>query len=146
MTLSIADPPTPSSGTMLIFDIASFSSARLYVPGSDVAHAAFTIRSKQDGKRRCLHLGAAPDGAITGELILHGVFKKGLGMVSLARGTSTAGSTLIPIEDWAQIEKNYDGLTVSAHGHSYTWSLRPVDLKNGRPYPTQVIYDVTGVH
>jgi hypothetical protein len=143
MILSISDPPSPPSGTILIFDIASFSSARIYTPGFDAAHPAFMIDSDQNGKRCRLHVGAAPDGAVVGEFILHGMLKKGLGMVTVA-GTPIP----IPIEEWAQIEKDRETLTVhESHGKPYTWSLRPMgsNNKNMNGVPAQVIYDVIGV-
>jgi hypothetical protein len=81
------------------------------------------------------------------------MFKKGLGMVTVAGPSARTGSTPtptpIPIEEWAQIEKDRESITVheSLHGKSYTWSLRPIEprIKNKNRGPPQAIYDVISV-
>jgi hypothetical protein len=135
MNVTVVDPPASASGTTLIFDMDSFSMARLYTPGSDRTNPVYTIRSETDSKHRYLHFGLAPEGAVAGEITLHGTFKKGLGTVSVA------GSKPIPIEEWTQVDKASGALTVDIHDHSYTWSQRPVDTQPGAVLKS--IYDVS---
>jgi hypothetical protein len=123
MTVTLADPPA-SWGTTLIFDMDSFSTARLYKPGSNRDHPVFTIRSEKDGKHRYLHVGSAPNGAVAGEVVLHGRFKKGLGTVSIG------GSTPVPIEEWTDVDKE-KGFTVRFRDLPYTWSKRAGEYKQG---------------
>jgi hypothetical protein len=124
MTVTIVDPPASASGTTLIFDLDSFSTARLYKPGSDCDHPSFTIRSEKNSKHRYLHVGSAPDGVIAGEVVLHGRFKKGLGTVSVR------GATPIPIEGWMDVNKE-KGFTVRFRDLPYTWSKRAGEYKQG---------------
>jgi hypothetical protein len=135
MNVTIVDPPASASGTTLIFDMDSFSMARLYTPESDRTNPVYTIRSGKDSKHRYLHFGLAPEGAVAGEIVLHGAFKKGLGTVSVA------GSKPIPIEEWTQVDKASGALTVGIHDYSYTWTQRPIDAKGGGLYKS--IYDVS---
>jgi hypothetical protein len=124
MTITIVDPPASASGTTLIFDLDSFSTARLYKPGSNRDHPVFTIRSEKNSKHRYLHVGSAPDGAITGEVVLHGRFKKGLGTVSVR------GATPVPIEGWMNVNKD-KGFNVRFRDLPYTWSKRAGEYKQG---------------
>jgi hypothetical protein len=124
MTVTIVDPPASASGTTLIFDLDSFSTARLYKPGSDCDHPSFTIRSEKNSKHRYLHVGSAPDGVIAGEVILHGRFNKGLGTVSVR------GAMPVPIEAWMDVDKE-KGFTVRFRDLPYTWSKRAGEYKQG---------------
>jgi hypothetical protein len=115
-TTNIVDPAPPASGTLLIFDISSFSSARLYRPESDKAHPTFTIRSEKDSKHRFLHFGV--DGGIAGEIVFHGKLKRGKGTVSIS------GSAPMAIEDW--MIDTPQGREITIHDESYTWKSHPI--------------------
>lgn len=117
---TIVDPAPPPSGSLLIFDISSFSSTRLYLTESDKSCPTFTIRSENDSKHRFLHFGL--DGGVAGEVVFHGKFKRGKGTVSIA------GAEPVAIEDWMIDSQKGRGVVI--HDALYTWIQRPIQLSN----------------
>jgi hypothetical protein len=115
---TIVDPAPPPSGSLLVFDISSFSSTRLYLPESDKTRPTFTIRSENDSKHRFVHFGL--DGGVAGEVVFHGRFKRGKGTVSIA------GAEPVAIEDWMIDAPKGRGVVI--HDASYVWIQRPIQL------------------
>jgi hypothetical protein len=133
--ISVVDPPTPTSGTLLIFDLDSFSSSKLYTPGGSPSSPSFSWTSSEDAKHRILHHGNK-DGAVAGEITFHGKLKKGIGMVKITPGAE------IPIENWGIASKQ--GVAVDIHGQRYVWSKR-FD-RNSEAATPKAIYEVRRFH
>jgi hypothetical protein len=129
--VSIVDPSVPATGTLLILDTDSLSSSKLYQPGASSTAASFTFTSANDVKTITLHHGDK-DGMVEGVIILHGLFKKGLGMVKL-------GERQLKIEEWGKVTK--EGVAVTIQGKEYLWVKRREDNPQ-RPNLPKVSFEV----
>jgi hypothetical protein len=130
--ISLVDPAAPATGTMFILSLDSLVSTVLYRPGGSADVPTFTFTSAHEGKHITLHHDGAT-GAVAGEIVLHGILKKGIGMVKLAGGRD------VKAEEWGKMTK--DGVAVMIHGEQYVWSkLIEKDPKN--PNMTKSFYEV----
>jgi hypothetical protein len=110
---SLVSPPAPATGSLLLLSTDSFVSTVLYRPDGSADAPAFTFTSASEGKHITLRHGGAT-GSVAGELILHGLLQKGVGMVKLTGGEE------MKVEHWGKIMKG--GVAVTVHGSEYVWT------------------------
>jgi hypothetical protein len=130
--ISLVEPPAPATGTMFILSLDSLVSTVLYRPGGSADVPAFTFTSAHEGKHITLHHDGAT-GAVAGEIVLHGILKKGIGMVKLAGGRD------VKAEEWGKMTKN--GVAVTIHGEEYVWS-KVIEKDPKNPNMPKSFYEV----
>jgi hypothetical protein len=113
---------------MFILSWDSLVSTVLYRPGGSADVPAFTFTSAHEGKHITLHHDGAT-GAVAGEIVLHGILKKGIGMVKLAGGRVVKG----------KMTKN--GVAVTIHGEEYVWS-KVIEKDPKNPNMPKSFYEV----
>jgi hypothetical protein len=106
--ISMVDPTSPATGTILIFDNDTFSRSKLYPPGVSASSLSFTWDVAVEKRRILRHNG--PDGTIAGEITFYGTSKKGFGTVK-------RGAEETPIEQWGAASK--ECIAVEIQGQRY---------------------------
>jgi hypothetical protein len=118
---TIIDPAAPPTGTTLVFNMDSLTSSALYPLGGTAASPAFKFETVRDNHIR-LRAGGA-DGAVAGEIVYYGMFKKGLGTVKVGDGQE------LKIEDWGTVTDHC--MVVPIGEEVYVWNKEIEKSANG---------------
>jgi hypothetical protein len=129
--ITIVDPPAPPTGTTLVFNLDSLASSVLYPVGGTVSSPTFKFETVRDN-HIVLRTGGA-GGAVAGEIVYYGMFKKGLGTVKVGDGRA------LKIEDWGTVT---DRCMVVPIGEMYVWN-KEVHTSPNKNIVTEVIYEVS---
>jgi hypothetical protein len=137
---SIVDPPAPTDGSqLLIFDIDSMSTTRLYSPGSSRENPVYSISSDDGVKHSTIVRGMPGSQDVIAKVHYTGSLKKSRGKL----GEVTVGQRdPVPIESWLTIRPTTKSneVVVKIHDEEYVWTSRP----DGEGNIKHTVYEVSG--